>query len=115
MATNVTDTHTGAISNGAMLAPEKLWEHSSPEGTPMWQFMRNVNQKYGLNLRTYDDLHRWSVENISDFWGEVWHATGVKASKSYDQVVDENATQVTERLKSERKRVGGWGGGGDRL
>ena len=34
---------------------------------------------------------------------------------TYDQVVDENATQVTERLKSERKRVGGWGGGGDRL
>lgn len=66
----------------------KLWEQSIPdrEATAMYKFMALLNRKHGLQLKTYDDLHKWSIENIAAFWGEVWETTGVVASKPYDHV-----------------------------
>ncbi|KIW03845.1 acetoacetate-CoA ligase [Verruconis gallopava] len=82
----------GSASNG-IGAPQtqKLWEHNDPRSTPMYAFMQDVNKKYGLHLSTYDELYRWSVDNIGKFWGEVWSFTGVRASKPFDKVVDEAA------------------------
>lgn len=68
------------------LQGEELWRHASPQSTPMWKFLEHVNSKYKLQLSTYSDLHKWSVDNISSFWGEVWEYTGVRASKPYTQV-----------------------------
>jgi len=31
--------------------PRKLWEHPNPESTNMAQFMRDINQKRGTNLK----------------------------------------------------------------
>lgn len=66
----------------------KLWEQSVPdrEATAMYKFMVLLNRKHGLQLKTYDDLHKWSIENIAAFWGEVWETTGIVASKPYDLV-----------------------------
>ena len=64
----------------------KLWTHPDPESTRMAEFMRGVNQKYGLKLKSYDDLYRWSIDDIGSFWGEVWDFTGITASKHYDEV-----------------------------
>lgn len=65
---------------------ERLWEHADPKSTAMWKFMQDVNTKYDLKLDSYDDLHTWSVNNISKFWGEVWETTSMKASRPYKQV-----------------------------
>lgn len=64
----------------------RLWTHDSPQSTPMWKFLQHVNSKYKLALEDYPSLYRWSVENIAEFWGEVWHFTGIKSSKPFDQV-----------------------------
>jgi acetoacetyl-CoA synthetase len=50
----------------------------------MWKFLQHVNSKYGLNLSDYPGLYKWSVDNVPEFWGEVWHFTGTKASKPFD-------------------------------
>lgn len=55
----------------------------------MTSFMRLVNTRYGLNLQTYHQLHRWSVENIPAFWATMWDFAGIKASQPYSQVVDD--------------------------
>lgn len=41
--------------------------------------MRYVNKKYGIGLRTYEDLHRWSVdaETFQDFWEDAYAWLGV--------------------------------------
>ena len=52
----------------------------------MSEFMRGVNSRYQLNLKTYEDLYRWSIENIGDFWAEVWDFTGITAEQPYDEV-----------------------------
>lgn len=72
--------------NGAEPGAQRLWVHPSPETTPMHSFLQHINKKYHLQLRSYKDLHAWSVENIAAFWGEVWNHVGIKASQPYEQV-----------------------------
>lgn len=54
-------------------------------------FMELVNKRYGLRIGSYDELYRWSIENIRDFWGVFWDFAGIKAS-GYDSVVDDLET-----------------------
>src|SRR2546425_9832 len=53
------------------------------------KFLAFVNQKYGLMIKSYPELHRWSVEKISDFWSAVWDYTGIVSSRRFDVVVDD--------------------------
>ncbi|RDW88582.1 acetoacetyl-CoA synthetase [Coleophoma cylindrospora] len=69
----------------------ELWRHPNPASARMWEFKDVINQKYSLNLDSYDDLYRWSIANISDFWAETWHFTGIVASKPFDRVLESNA------------------------
>lgn len=64
----------------------ELWHHPFPESTEMFRFMQTVNITRGLQLKSYKELYNWSIENVGDFWEEVWLHTGVKASEPYTQV-----------------------------
>jgi len=63
-----------------------LWEHENKESTSMWEFLQRINKTYKKDLKTYDELHGWSIQNVADFWGEVWHFTGMQADQPYKQV-----------------------------
>jgi acetoacetyl-CoA synthetase len=52
-------------------------------------FIKFVNQKYGKSFKTYHELYEWSVNSIPDFWAAMWDFAEIKASKRYDQVVDD--------------------------
>ena len=68
-----------------------LWVPSEDrvKNANMTRFIEWVNRKYGKKFKTYDDLYQWSVDSIPDFWATVWDFTEIKASKKYDQVVDD--------------------------
>jgi acetoacetyl-CoA synthetase len=53
------------------------------------RFITLVNKRYGLKVSTYHELHKWSVEEIPDFWAAVWDFVETKASRRYDKVVDD--------------------------
>jgi acetoacetyl-CoA synthetase len=55
----------------------------------MTRFIEFVNRGYGKKFRTYRELHEWSVDSIPDFWAALWDFVEVKASRKYDQVVDD--------------------------
>ncbi|MEQ9366568.1 MAG: acetoacetate--CoA ligase [Leptospirales bacterium] len=59
------------------------------EESRMMEFMRIVNDREKLNLRNYDQLHRWSVTEIPAFWAAFWDYAGIIASKNYTAVVDD--------------------------
>ena len=40
-------------------------------------FTQRVEQRYGLTLPDYAALHRWSLEQPTAFWRELWDASGV--------------------------------------
>jgi acetoacetyl-CoA synthetase len=74
---------------GTMKKP--LWNPSSEQiqQANLSRFLRYVNGKHGKKFQTYPDLYDWSVENIPDFWARVWEFADIKASRGYDQVVDD--------------------------
>jgi acetoacetyl-CoA synthetase len=53
------------------------------------KFLALVNQKYELKIKSYPELHRWSVDNVSDFWSTVWDYTGIVSSRRFEKVVDD--------------------------
>ena len=70
--------------------------------TPLWipsedkiknanltRFLTYVNKKHQKDFRTYAELYQWSIENIPDFWARFWEFADIKASRGYDQVVDD--------------------------
>ena len=34
-------------------------------------FQKYINSKYNTNLKTYDALHKWSVNSLNDFWSSL--------------------------------------------
>ena len=72
--------------NGSESLATELWRHPDPTSTRMYEFKEIVNKKYNLDLDSYDDLYKWSIENIAEFWEETWWLTGIKAERGFDMV-----------------------------
>ncbi len=53
------------------------------------RFIDFVNEKHGLMIDSYDELYDWSIEKIPDFWASMWEFLEIKASRRYDEVVDD--------------------------
>ncbi|KAF4975195.1 hypothetical protein FZEAL_7980 [Fusarium zealandicum] len=70
--------------------PRKVWEHPDPKSTAMWAFMQESNRRYGLNLKTFQDLYKWSCTKRSDFYAQLWEFENWIHEGTYDYVVDES-------------------------
>jgi acetoacetyl-CoA synthetase len=70
---------------------EPLWTPSKDrvKNANMTRFIEFVNKQYGKNFESYDALYQWSIDRIPDFWAAMWEFAGIKASRRYDQVVDD--------------------------
>jgi acetoacetyl-CoA synthetase len=77
------DDSNGASGQGL---GSELWRHAAPESTHMWKFLQTVNKEKDLQLKDYDDLYDWSVDQTAEFWDAVWKFTGIRASAPYDEV-----------------------------
>ena len=66
-----------------------LWKPISPEKTQMSRLIQIVNESYSENIDSYDQLHQWSIDNIHEFWGEIWDYTKIVHSSNYNKVVDD--------------------------
>lgn len=70
---------------------KQLWS-PSPErvaNANMTRFMEFVNRRHSRRFGSYDELYRWSIENIPDFWADMWEFGGITASRRFDSVVDD--------------------------
>ncbi|HEY1833896.1 MAG TPA: acetoacetate--CoA ligase [Solirubrobacteraceae bacterium] len=68
---------------------QPLWTPDPEQAakTEMTAFMRFVGERHSLALESYDDLWRWSVDELEDFWADIWEFCDVRASKPYEQVL----------------------------
>ena len=68
-----------------------LWEPSEEriKNTNMYRFMNFINAKHHRDFSEYASLYQWSIENISDFWASMWEFAEIKASRPYDQIIDD--------------------------
>src|SRR5262245_21406156 len=71
------------------LDPKVLWRPSerAVEEAQVTQFARQVIRKRTLDVNTYPDFYRWTVENPEEFWTDVWDFCGVIASKRGSSVL----------------------------
>ena len=68
-----------------------LWKPSEENvrRTNMYRFMNLINQKYNRKFSEYATLYQWSIDNIPDFWASMWEFAEIKASKPYEQIIDD--------------------------
>jgi acetoacetyl-CoA synthetase len=68
-----------------------LWSPSEEwiKGANASRFVDYVNGKQGRKLKTFADLYQWSIDSAPDFWARMWEFADIKASRGYDQVVDD--------------------------
>ena len=68
---------------------ELLWEPSKERiaTAKLTAFMREVKARWGVDIRDYDALWRWSVAERAKFWQSVWDFCGVIAAREGPEVV----------------------------
>jgi acetoacetyl-CoA synthetase len=54
----------------------------------MVAFRDAANARFGLSLRTYRELHAWSVAHLPEFWDLVWDFTQVVGEKGARLLID---------------------------
>ncbi len=66
---------------------EALWKPSPEqiERAHMTRFIAYINDRNGLSLSGYDQLHAWSVTNIEDFWSAMWDFGEIIYSQPYER------------------------------
>ena len=79
-------------TNGQGLGSE-LWRHPAPESTQMWEFLQQMNKEHELQMKSYEDLYQWSIDNVSDFWAAVWQYTGIVSSTPFEEVDSQSDLQ----------------------
>ncbi len=75
-------------ANGATLQTP-LWQPSAAdrERAEMTRFMHWVGERHGREFEGYEDLWRWSVAELEDFWQDIWDFFGVRSSHEHEQVL----------------------------
>ncbi|HEX4355546.1 MAG TPA: AMP-binding protein, partial [Polyangiales bacterium] len=79
----MTETFEGAL----------LWEpdEASKTQSRIHDYMRWLRVEYGLSFERYDELWRWSVRELEQFWESIWKYFDVQASKPYHRVLSSRA------------------------
>jgi len=82
----------GGVEAGTMVR-RPLWIPSEEQvkEANLTHFISLVNGKYSTRIQSYEELYRWSIEKVADFWSAMWDYAGIICSHSYDKVVDDLA------------------------
>jgi acetoacetyl-CoA synthetase len=59
----------------------------------MSDFMRWVGQRHGCTFAGYAELWQWSVDEIEQFWADIWEYCGVRASVPPERVLARRGSQ----------------------
>ena len=66
-----------------------LWEPSQvfKDESQMSKYMAWLEREKGLSFERYQDLWKWSVDHLEDFWVSIWDYFAILSDAPYDQVV----------------------------
>lgn len=87
------------MANTVVKQKSPLWEPQDIDRTNVAQFINHVNKKYSLQLKTYEDLHTWSVgtDSLQSFWKEVylWLELSPPGASEVGRVFEEGVSRST--------------------
>lgn len=75
------------IKPGSLLRPAPAPQHWSDSS--MGRFLQGIERKTGRTFGDYEAAWEWSVENLEDFWAEVWDHFGIITHAPYTSVLEE--------------------------
>jgi acetoacetyl-CoA synthetase len=78
-----------AASEGPVTEGQLLWE-APPErkqASNLVRYQRWLEAERGLRFETYEQLWRWSVEDLEAFWASVWDFFKVESHAPYRSLV----------------------------
>jgi acetoacetyl-CoA synthetase len=66
-----------------------LWEPPADlrQSTQIGRFMEFAERRCGQRFAGYDDLWRWSVEDLEGFWGSIWEFFELRAHAPFERVL----------------------------
>src|SRR6185437_3540124 len=66
-----------------------LWEPPADlrQSTQIGRFMEFAERRCDQQFAGYDDLWRWSVEDLDGFWGSIWDFFEIRAHTPYETVL----------------------------
>jgi acetoacetyl-CoA synthetase len=66
-----------------------LWEPPADlrESTEIGRFMEWLRDNRGRDFATYDELWRWSIDDLEGFWGAIWEFFDVHDHGAYETVL----------------------------
>ena len=69
--------------------PDVIWEPPADvrESTVVGRYLGWLQRERGLEFDTYEDLWRWSVEDLDAFWSSLWSFFDVRSAAPYEAVV----------------------------
>jgi acetoacetyl-CoA synthetase len=73
----------------APLQGEQVWTPGAAARTATvpGRFLSYLAAERGVTVDSYDELWRWSVDDLEGFWAAVWQFFGVRAATRYDRVL----------------------------
>jgi acetoacetyl-CoA synthetase len=79
----------GGVS--AQPEPPVLWKPSEEQARQavLTRYMSWLRERRSLDFASYDELWRWSVEDLEGFWSSVWEFFAVRSESPYDRVLAE--------------------------
>ncbi len=83
------------------------------ERASMTRFMRWVGEREGREFEDYEQLRRWSVQELERFWAAIWEFCGVRCSRPYERVLTDRGSEGSPIDRSRVTRADGAGRFGD--
>ncbi len=70
-------------------SPEPLWHPSAElvEASRLTEYMRWLQRERGLGFDSYEELRRWSIDDLDGFWGSIWDFFEVRADGEREPVL----------------------------
>lgn len=80
------------------MTPAVLWKPSLQwkEESNINQYIQWLREYYGVVCNDYDELWKWSVENVEEFWKSIARYFNVIWHQPYEQVVSNDGMPYTE-------------------
>ncbi len=79
------------MSDGHDQAPLWMPTAEMAANARMTDFMGWAGRRHGRTFADYGELWAWSVQEVEQFWADIWEYCGVRASKPYERVLASKA------------------------
>jgi len=70
---------------------EPIWKPTKDriQNSNISAYIKWLKETTGRNIKLYEELYNWSINNIEEFWESIWNYSGIIHSKKYKKIISE--------------------------